>query len=176
MSIKPSDRNLITVFSSLDGYQCRYIDESLMSFTDYVRLPLFLMASAAGVLSSLSTSFVKGASITFEAGDSPFQLFVFALFAICNAVYQLYVLNNIMALYEQVMIIPIYQTSLIIMTFCAGAVILDEKKMYTTFELSLPLICSLISIVGVWIIVTRPTNISDEDEDGEDEQKEEICE
>jgi hypothetical protein len=48
------------------------------------------------------------------------------------------------------------------MNICAGAFIMNEKQFYTWGEMFAIFGCSLISIIGVFIIVKKPTSISDE--------------
>lgn len=62
-----------------------------------------------------------------------------------------------MELYEQVDTIPIYQTSLILLNICAGAIVMQEARLYTFQEFLLIILCGLVSISGVQLIIKKPT-------------------
>lgn len=63
-----------------------------------------------------------------------------------------------MEVYDQIDIIPIYQTALILFNMMGGAIILNEQAMYTVNELIVLILCSFICIAGVIIIVRKPKN------------------
>jgi hypothetical protein len=69
---------------------------------------------------------------------------------------QLHSLNVAMENYDQIEIVPIYQTSLILLNIICGAIILDERDMYRWFELIFLVFCSTLCIAGVFIMVRKP--------------------
>ena len=62
-----------------------------------------------------------------------------------------------MDLYDQVDTIPIYQSSLIILNIGSGAIILKEADMYTWWEFLIVCLCGVVAIIGVFLIVKKPT-------------------
>jgi len=58
--------------------------------------------------------------------------------------------------YDQIEIIPIYQTFLILLNMASGAIILNEQKMYKWYELVNLFLCAIICICGVVMIVQKP--------------------
>lgn len=61
-----------------------------------------------------------------------------------------------MRIYPQLEIQPIYETSLIVWNLICGALILNEKKMYTSAELIRLGIYCLICIFGVFSLIKKP--------------------
>ena len=61
-----------------------------------------------------------------------------------------------MELYDQVETIPIYQSSLILLQIAAGAVILQEIRLYTPLQFLIVVFFGLIAILGAFIIVKKP--------------------
>jgi hypothetical protein len=61
-----------------------------------------------------------------------------------------------MELYDQVDTIPVYQSSLILFNIAAGAIILQEARLYKWWEFMFVVLCGFISIIGVYVIVKKP--------------------
>ena len=115
------------------------------------------MASGAGLLGSLCMCFIKGITESFKAeGLYGYSLYIYILIALFIAIFQLKFLNKAMENYDQVETIPIYQSSLILLNIASGAIIMNEKRLYTWFELFRIIMCGLISIIGVWMIIKKP--------------------
>ena len=109
-------------------------------------------------MGSFSLSLCKGVTETMThsgfLGDFYFYSFTGA--ALLCAAGQLKLLNKVMELFEQVDVIPVYQSSLILLNIAAGSIILEERKLYSGQEMLNILLCGLISISGVWIIIKKP--------------------
>ena len=67
-----------------------------------------------------------------------------------------------MEVYDQIEIIPIYQTALILLNITSGSIILNEMEMYHAYQLGELTCCSLICILGVYMMVYRQSSIEDE--------------
>jgi surface polysaccharide O-acyltransferase-like enzyme len=63
-----------------------------------------------------------------------------------------------MEVYDQLESAPIYSTCCILFNLLAGAIIFNEKKLYTIEEFIKVFICELVAIIGVWIIVKKPVS------------------
>lgn len=87
-----------------------------------------------------------------------FVLYAYVVIAISIGVLQLKTINKSMELYEQVDTIPIYQTSLILFNLAAGAIIMQEAKLYSFEEFMILIGCSLVSILGVQLIIKKPVS------------------
>ena len=160
-------RNIVTVFSSLTKSQCLATDEpSLVWLNSRIKLPMFLMGTACGLMSSLSMTFLKffTESLKVHGVSSP-VVYIYFSFAIMISALQLKMLNRAMEVYDQVETVPIYQTSLILLNIACGSIVMNERMLYSWDELSLMLVYSSISICGVWIILKKPTAEEQEPEE-----------
>jgi hypothetical protein len=61
-----------------------------------------------------------------------------------------------MEVYNQAEIGPIYSSALILMNMLSGVIILDEKELYTTREMGMLVLYSLLCIIGIAIIAKKP--------------------
>ena len=87
------------------------------------------MATAGGLLGSISSIFFKATTDTLaNDGFSSGSLYLFMLFGTLSAALQLVFINKLMEVYEQVEIIPIYQSALILLNILAGAIVLNEAQ------------------------------------------------
>ena len=102
-------------------------------------------------------SFIKGVTEAYkEYGFSNINLYGYCIVALCVGIFQLTMINMSMELYDQVETIPIYQSSLILLQIAAGAVILQEIRLYTPLQFLIVVFFGLIAILGVFIIVKKP--------------------
>ena len=67
----------------------------------------------------------------------------------------MYILNIGMSLYEQMTIVPIYSSILLMVGILSGLVILDEMKFYTTKKLIGIFIGAIISCIGILVILRK---------------------
>jgi hypothetical protein len=71
------------------------------------------------------------------------------------AFFQLKSLNIAMSVYDQLETVPIYQSSLVIYSMISGAIILDEKSMYTPTQLSTLFCLGLVCVLGMILLVNK---------------------
>jgi hypothetical protein len=159
----PSLRNLVTVFGSMTFQQCSNTDDTLSYIRRRLKWPLILLTFGAGLLGSLSMSFLKGMTVAFrEVGLwGGVTLYIYLILAVTLALKQLSFLNQMMEVYDQIEIVPIYQSSIIMMNICAGAIIMNEKQFYSWGELLGIFASGMVSIVGVVIIIRKPSSIKE---------------
>lgn len=120
-------------------------------------MPLVLMTCAAGLVGSLSLSFIKGLTESFrQSGLGSSSVWMYMGIALACGGLQLKFINKSMELYDQVETIPIYQSSLILMNICAGTIVMQESRLYTVDEFIPIIFFGLISISGVWLIIKKP--------------------
>jgi|TARA_B110000285_G_C14620309_1_gene378824 uncharacterized membrane protein len=93
---------------------------------------MILLAFIAGVVGGLQTSFLNGMCLSLQkhGSNSAYQTLVFFMVAGIFAALQLKLLNKAMEVYDQVEIIPIYQTSLILFNIVSGSIVLNQVEMY----------------------------------------------
>jgi hypothetical protein len=118
-----------------------------------------LMSIAAGVTAGLSSALLKGFTISAStSGLMSLSSIGYLSIAIILSIFQLHLINIPMKSYDQIEIIPIYQTFLILLNMASGAIILNEQKMYKWYELINLFLCSIICICGVVMIVQKPSS------------------
>jgi len=97
----------------------------------WIRVPLILYPWASGLLSGMTTSFIKGFAESLK-NHTFYELATHPLPYICliicsfNIVGQLYTLNTGLKYYNQLEVIPIYQSSVIINNIICGGLIFNE--------------------------------------------------
>ena len=124
-----------------------------------LRTTIYILGPIAGLVGSLQQSFMKGFTLSLS-NDEPNSLptYMYLTFAVSLATFQLFTINRMMTIYPQLEIQPIYETSLIVFNMLCGAIILNEKAMYTNMELFILFLYACvcisicpISILGVYI-------------------------
>lgn len=68
----------------------------------------------------------------------------------------MFLINKAIQFYDQVEVMPIYNTFLIFMNMFCGAVILDEYKMYSVGEMLYLFLCLCTSVGGIFLLVKKP--------------------
>ena len=122
----------------------------------YLKVPMLVLSLNGGIVAGVATSLLKGFTLSYETyGFGGFTM-LYLLVAVFFNLTQLKSLNSAMEIYDQIDIIPIYQTALILFNMMGGAVILNEQAWYTWAELIVLVLCSFICIAGVIIIVKKP--------------------
>ena len=64
-----------------------------------------------------------------------------------------------MSRFDQVFVIPIYQTSLILINLLSAAIILQESKFYSASQMLWLLAMSCVCILGVVLTVRKPSSV-----------------
>ena len=86
------------------------------------------MSFVAGLIGGLQGSLMRGMTISVEIGGFFSGITLsYLLLALLASLLQLKSLNISMEVYDQVEIVPIYQSALILLNILCGAIILDEK-------------------------------------------------
>lgn len=116
------------------------------------------MSIDAALVGGLTSSFIRGFTISTKF-DNGWTLFstqaYFWIGAICSF-FQFKSMNLGLDLFNEVQVIPIYETTLILMNIICGCIILDEKSMYSWSEIFMLFFYSIICIIGVMIIAHKP--------------------
>jgi drug/metabolite transporter (DMT)-like permease len=92
-----------------------------------IKTPMALMSIAAGVVAGLASALLKGMTISVSTtGFLSLSTICYLTIAIVLSLFQLHLINIPMKSYDQIEIIPIYQTFLILLNMASGAIILNE--------------------------------------------------
>ena len=106
-----SVRYILKFINSLSEQSVITIDNRITKMTS--KHPLLLYAAGSGLISSLSTSFIKGVAEQIGSGEVSSTLgrpMIYILLVLVNVslVYQLNFMNMALKYYEQLEIVPIY--------------------------------------------------------------------
>ena len=142
-----------------------------------LKAPLIFMTMGAGLLGSISLSFVKGLTeaLRVDGLGGGVMFYIYTAIALFIGIMQLNILNKSMELYDQVDTIPIYQSSLILLNIASGAIVMQESKLYTPDGFLILVLCGFISIAGVWIIIKKPTSSAKQEDTNSEEMTELSC-
>ncbi|CDW72158.1 phospholipase d [Stylonychia lemnae] len=160
---EPTITQLIDRVSKMDEKDLKKLSPNFQKF--WIRLPLILYPWASGLLSGMTTSFIKGvAEITknhtmYELATHPLP---YICLAICgfNIIGQLYTLNTGLKFYNQLEVIPIYQSSVILNNLLCGGLIFNEFQYYSWWNMLLIALGSVTCICGIMIIAKKYQFIS----------------
>jgi hypothetical protein len=131
----------------------------------WIRVPLVLYPWSSGLLSAITTSSIKGVAEMMKSEDilniltHPLPYICLLICFVC-IIGQLYTLNTGFKYYNQLEVVPIYQSSVIINNFLCGGVIFDEFDYYNWWQILLINVGSLICISGILIIAKKYAFIS----------------
>lgn len=156
---------MIDKITNLEEKDIRKISPNFRKFL--IRVPLFLFPWASGLLSGITTSFIKGVA-EMAKSEELMTILTHPLPYIClcicglSIVGQLYTMNNGFKYYNQLEVVPIYQSSVIINNILCGGIIFNEFKFYTWWQMLLILTGTLICISGIMVIVKKYSFISKE--------------
>lgn len=78
-----------------------------------------------------------------------------ALVGASTALLQLYTLNVVMKYYEQVELVPIYQSLVVVFSLCSGLVLFDESALYTWGQLLEIIGAILLVIIGIFVLALK---------------------
>lgn len=135
----------------------KYISRETLSLAKKVKVPLILLGTVTGLGGGLVMSFVRGLTISVENKDgftNP-QTYYFAF--ICNilGLLQVFTLNRLMWLYQQIQIQPIFETTLIVFNLTSGAILMREYELYTENELIQMMAYMGLCLLGVMALIYK---------------------
>jgi len=119
--------------------------------------PMLLMALVGGMVSGIQISVMKGLMICVGLSSpfSHYQTYIFIIFCAFVVIYQLKIVNQALEFYPTVMTLPMYNSFVTLCNFLCGAVILNEKDMYTEGELSVQILLCGVCLVGIYILIAK---------------------
>lgn len=99
------------------------------------RIPILLFPWTSGMLSTMTTLFIKCVAELFQGESILYiishpMIYICLLFVVCTLVGQLYTLNTGIKYYNQLEVVPIYMSSVIINNIICGGVIYNEFASY----------------------------------------------
>lgn len=131
--VRPSSKLLIQVILDTDEKVLAEVAPNSISLKRFVKVPLFILTWSAGMCGSLSMVFgkVAGEILKMNGVDGfntfkevPFYLFI--ALAMFSAFMAVIILNMAMRNYNQLEVMPIYQSANIVNALMCGLFILNE--------------------------------------------------
>ena len=124
------------------------ISPKSMNLKRFVKMPLIYLLFLAGMQSGLCVVFMKLAGELAATNSVSENVGMFVLLLVLmgiSAVSQSHSLNMAMKEYDQLEVMPIFQTFIMIMWMTGGMIVLNETAFYTTWQ--------LVSIFGSFCIL-----------------------
>jgi len=134
------------------------------------KIPLFLLAWSAGLIGALNCTFLKVAGeilkINGKDGYNAFaslHLYIFLAIGIAGSVACICILNLVMRNYNQLEVMPIYQSAIIVNCLMSGMFILNEQRFYSTLNIIAIVLSCLLCVSGNFVILHKPLEYVDQD-------------
>ena len=145
-------RVLIALLSSLSEEIVDEISPRSASLRRRIKTPLVFMAWACGLLSGINLVLMKGfGEILTSHGfhEMPYTATGCLLGGVAGALLMLYLLGLAMRYYNNIDVMPIYQSLLLLMMLATGAVVLDEARHYSPIQMAGILASSTMVCAGI---------------------------
>ena len=125
-----------------------------MDLKKIIKYPLVFFVTTAAMLASFSNLIMKfiGASI---AEEEYIYLIPTALTIIFTATRTLFYVNKAQRFYNQMEVMPIYQTMIMVLGIVSGMLCLGESKLYKKDALGKIGLAILVCMIGIWRLLQK---------------------
>jgi uncharacterized membrane protein len=158
---KRPKRILIDLLDKVPLAMVESISPASVKFKKNLKWPLLLYCLSCSILSGTSFVTIKSAG---EIWVSNFEnshwsntflaLFLIAV-AIITALVNAYALNKAFCHYNNLDVLPIYQSCCLLMIFITGLLVLNEQAFYTSMEILGLIGSAAIVIFGIWVLTKK---------------------
>ena len=114
--------------------QIEQISPRSKSLKKYLKVPMILLAWSTATFSGMNLVLFKCFGEILKAGDfdrTPVFTSFLVVFALIGALIQMIILNVAMKYYNNIDVMPVYQSLILVMMLLCGWVLLDEIVYYT---------------------------------------------
>ena len=143
------------------------VDQSYLKLQQNVKVPMLAYISAAAQLSGILVLSLKVATTILQEGDVD-KLWKYLVPLIFVGMFcldqQLHFLNQAIKLYDQMEIIPIYQTFVLFFWTLVGLVVFEEYRFYTVEEILGLAATAGICLLGVKSLTAKRQKITETEE------------
>ena len=157
-------RALIDTINEMTFDEIRQVSPDSLKLKKLVKTPLLLIISASGMMSGVSISMLKFTTEMMQSGEF-FNHIGFCLFllvaAFLGAACQLHLLNGAMKFFDQLEVIPIYQTTIMIMWILTGMIVFQETGYYETKQLIMIFSSIAVCCIGIYFLYSKSKYIND---------------
>ena len=124
----------------------------------WLKVPMLVFAMLPAMVSSLSELFMKVAGVVLIKAQKPTDylwLLVFVPLLVLTAQRTLVYVNYGIKYYNQMEVMPIYQTCLLIHNILVGMLCLNELQFYTAEMLAAIGFSTLINCLGIYVLLEK---------------------
>ena len=153
-----SDRVLMDVLYGLPKDSVKMVSPRSLWLKVWVKMPMILYVTTAAMVSSISELFVKVCGCIVKDAElwtDYLWLLLFVPLLISTATITLIYVNYGIKYYDQIEVMPIYQTSLLLHNILVGLLCLNELKFYTYDMLSGIAFSTLICALGIYVLLEK---------------------
>ena len=128
------ERVLIDIVNACPNDLMTRISPDTMKIKDYIKVPMVLLILCSSMMSTISMIMIKMlGELVQSATWTDFWLIniIMVILMGVSGAFQLHSLNSAMRLYDQLEVVPVYQTALMLSWILGGLFILEEKKYYS---------------------------------------------
>ena len=153
-------RVFIQQIFDLETEQIKKLDPSFKKYR--VRLLLLLYPWSSGILSTITSSYIKGVAELLKTNSFVFNLsnpaiYILLFLMVGTLVSQLKFMNMSLQYYNQLEVVPIYQSFVIMSNLMCACIIFNEFRNYAWQSLLLITIGTLICISGILVMMKKYT-------------------
>lgn len=157
-----STRALIAQVGSLPKQTIEEISPRSLSLQKNLKAPLVLMCWSIGLITALNLVFIKCFGEIVRSGEvkeKPILSSVCFFFGATGSLMMIYVLNIAMRYYDNIDVIPIFQSFNLLMMMASGWVVMDEARFYTPLQIVGILSSSMIVCAGIKVLTMKQTTL-----------------
>ena len=143
---------MIEIINDMDRELLEKVSPSSRTVKNFIKVPLVFLVWASSMQSSLSVIMLKLFGELIQSGSSGtywFLMIFLVVMMFLSSLMQIHIINLAMKYYDQVEVVPIFQTCLMIMWITSGLIVLNEKKFYSWLELAGILGSIVLSLIGI---------------------------
>jgi len=151
---------LIDILNNLPEEIVERISPASLKTKKLLKLSMVLYITSSAMMSALMAMLFKlvmNILYNYPIYNSLFELSMLLILCSIFTLLQVYTINVAMKNYDQMEVIPIFQTVLMIFWILTGMLLLDEIQFYTTSQIWRIVLAVLICALGVYFLVKKKT-------------------
>lgn len=134
---------------------------------------MLMMILSSAIQSGMSIIFLKLLAELMQAQifvDNLLLSFIMVAFIFVSAAFQMHMLNCAMKYYDQIEVMPIYQTCIMIMWITTGMIVFEETQYYSSGQLGVISVSIVACCIGIYFLYakTKAIKANEREERGRD--------
>jgi multidrug transporter EmrE-like cation transporter len=153
----------LELVSDLSIEKVKEIDPESGPLKLFNKVPMVMLMCCTGCLSGLNQAAFRFVGLAFRDGHAFFSVFVvgLSLLGLLGSTIQFALLNLALKNYRQIDVVPVYESTLTVMTVVSGLVLFNESQYYTWARLIGIFASTFFVIIGI-AVLTMKDNIKAE--------------